>query len=60
MIEVHYYIILYTRKLNFVFCLKITFFFVFFIFKLINSQSVMGGVCKIWFFIHRNVLIYDY
>lgn len=24
------------------------------------SPSVMGGVCKIWLFIHRNVLLYDY
>ena len=25
-----------------------------------NSSSVMGGVCKVWKIIHRNMLIYDY
>ena len=25
-----------------------------------NSSSVMGGVCKVWYIIHRNILIYDY
>ena len=25
-----------------------------------NSSGVMGGVCKVWLVIHRNVLIYDY
>jgi len=25
-----------------------------------DSSGVMGGVCKVWFIIHRNILIYDY
>ena len=25
-----------------------------------NFPSVMGGVCKIWLFIHRSMLFYDY
>jgi len=25
-----------------------------------DSPSVMGGVCKIWLLIHRNILFYDY
>ena len=25
-----------------------------------DSSGVMGGVCKVWLVIHRNVMIYDY
>jgi len=25
-----------------------------------DSSSVMGGVCKVWYSIHRNILICDY
>ena len=25
-----------------------------------NSSGVMGGVCKVWKIIHRNIMIYDY
>ena len=25
-----------------------------------DSPGVMGGVCKVWYVIHRNVMIYDY
>ena len=30
------------------------------VFKQYNSSSAMGGVCRVWYSIHRDILIRDY